>query len=259
MVMNDASQVQDYHRESLAGGSMDSIHLFHLCKMAKIFRPNDEVLDLGCGTGDLLIKAASIFRETNFTGVDLSSEMLKKARASSLKLNLKNIKFVEKDITALSNFAESSFDVITSTMALHHLPSPQDLSKLGQSIARVLKKSGGLYVCDFLRLNSLKSVELMIQADPNLPAFFREDYRNSLLAAFSIQDYQDFLLPFEFQKEMVFISTHALNFFFYNTNRKPRVPFWKRKRIYHLPWNMLRLRPVTEFCLLRLFASKRNW
>ncbi len=180
------------------------------------------------------------------------------AGASSLKLNLKNIRFVENDITALSNFADSSFDVITSTMALHHLPSPQHLSKLGHSIARILKKSGELYVCDFLRLNSLRSVELMIQADPNLPALFREDYRNSLLAAYSIQDYKDFLLPFEFQKEMVFISTHASNFFLYNTNRKPRVPFWKRKQIHHPSWNMLGLRQIAEFWLLRRFASKRN-
>src|SRR5690554_252668 len=49
---------------------------------------NKEVLDVGCGTGRLLLKGAT--PSTQMTGIDLSQEMIEKARAVFSKTDLRN-------------------------------------------------------------------------------------------------------------------------------------------------------------------------
>ena len=52
MVMQGTSQVEAYHRESLWGGAMDSVHIMHLCKIADLVKDGDNVVDLEYVTRD---------------------------------------------------------------------------------------------------------------------------------------------------------------------------------------------------------------
>lgn len=102
------------------------------------------VLDLGCGTGNLVARLdAWEARYTRYAGADLSVEMLLAARA---KVGAGRA-LAAADAGALP-FADGSFDTIVSASALHDWPRP------GRAIAearRVLRAGGRLIVADWSR------------------------------------------------------------------------------------------------------------
>lgn len=89
-------------------------------------------LDVGVGTGNVLLEALKMFRDG--VGVDVSTEMLRKARDNGLPV-------VFGDGLHLP-FADSSASVVSAFSTLHHLASPTRLLK---EMARVLRKGGFIY------------------------------------------------------------------------------------------------------------------
>ena len=90
MTMEQAHQALQYNEANKWGGVMDGVHTYHLCHLARLIQPHDTVIDLCCGTANLLIKAAEIFTETTFIGIDLSKAMLDIAQLEVKQKNLKN-------------------------------------------------------------------------------------------------------------------------------------------------------------------------
>jgi demethylmenaquinone methyltransferase/2-methoxy-6-polyprenyl-1,4-benzoquinol methylase/phosphoethanolamine N-methyltransferase len=121
-------------------------------EMAQI-KPGDSVLEVGCGTGALTIAANVRAGSTGKVyGIDASPEMIQVARAKAARLG-KEIDFRVDLIEALS-FADHTFDVVLSSLMMHHLPD--DLKRKGLSeIYRVLKPGGRLLVIDVKRPTSL--------------------------------------------------------------------------------------------------------
>lgn len=83
--------------------------------------PGEQVLDVGCGTGTLAIAAKRQVGTTGTVyGVDASPEMLaranKKARRAGVEIVLKN------GLVESLPFPDGHFDVVLSTVMLHHLP-----------------------------------------------------------------------------------------------------------------------------------------
>ncbi|MBI4153786.1 class I SAM-dependent methyltransferase, partial [Candidatus Woesearchaeota archaeon] len=95
----------------------------------------------GCGTGDALIEAAKVASSGKLCGVDLSEEMLKKAR-EKLR-SFRNASLFNKDILDFSS--EEQFDAVVSTEAFHHFVEPERSIK---AMAKLLKKGGRLVVGD---------------------------------------------------------------------------------------------------------------
>lgn len=81
-----------------------------------------DVLDLGCGTGAVLERLLALqIRFHTYTGVDLSPEMLARARA---KLSgMPGVRFEQLDI-CVGRLPEGPFDLVVSAWALEHLPLP---------------------------------------------------------------------------------------------------------------------------------------
>lgn len=92
-------------------------------------------LDIGCGTGNYTLEFDK--RGYRFTGVDPSSEMLKKARLSK-----SNIKWVEGSAEEL-DFENESFDGIIASLTLHHW---KDLETGFSQLHRVLKSKGDIVI-----------------------------------------------------------------------------------------------------------------
>ena len=107
--------------------------------------PADRVLDLACGTGDLLFAAAP--RATQAVGLDLTHRMLQLAQRRRA-----NIPLVTGDMLALP-FVHSRFDVVTTGYGLRNVP---DIHTAIAEIHRVLAPGGRLLSLDFNRpANSL--------------------------------------------------------------------------------------------------------
>lgn len=191
LVMKDPDQVADYVRAGLEGGVMAPVYLFHCANICEIIRPGDRVLDLACGPANQLAMVARLNPDTQFVGADLSETMLERARILVGEQGLTNISLRHTDITDLSEFGDSSFDAVISTMALHHLPSTSTLDRTFAEVARVLKADGGVYLVDFGHLKSDKSIEYFAnQYRGRQPPLFALDYLNSLHAAFSLDDFR---------------------------------------------------------------------
>lgn len=110
-------------------------------------QPDELVLDVGCGTGTLLLEVAQRTGPTaRVAGVDPSSEQIARARAKASRHSL-SIEFQIGVIEQLP-YPDQTFDVVFSTLMLHHLPAPLKRQGLAE-IARVLKPSGRLVLADF--------------------------------------------------------------------------------------------------------------
>lgn len=112
-------------------------------------RPGDQVLDVGCGTGTLALEVQRrVGRAGRVVGIDPSSEQIARARAKAAWRNVP-ISFQIGVIEQLA-FPDQTFDVVLSTLMMHHLPA--DLRRQGLAeIARVLKPGGRLVIADFQR------------------------------------------------------------------------------------------------------------
>lgn len=192
LVMDDPDKVAAYTRAGRADGVMASVYLFHSEQISDVIKPGDTVVDLGCGPATQLAMVAGLNPACSFIGVDLSPEMLDKARDHVASLGLKNVSFLVSDITSISQLGDASVDAVMSTVALHHLPTTDHLDRAFAEVARILKPGGGLYLVDFGHLRSEKSISYFAhQYDAVQHELFMLDYLYSLQAAFPVSVFRE--------------------------------------------------------------------
>jgi len=112
-------------------------------------QPGESVLDVGCGTGAVTIAAQqAVGNDGCAAGVDPAAEMIAVARKKA-RQSQRSIHFRLGAIEALP-FPDASFDAVTSSLMMHHLPP--NLQRLGlREVLRVLKPGGRLLVVDVTR------------------------------------------------------------------------------------------------------------
>jgi len=110
-------------------------------------RPGEKALDIGSGTGTMAIMIAQkVGPGGEVAGIDASPEMIEVARRKA-KRQHSAARFELEAIEALS-FSDGSFDLVTSSMMLHHLPADVQRKGLAQA-RRVLRPGGRLVIVDF--------------------------------------------------------------------------------------------------------------
>ena len=109
----------------------------------------EQVLDVGCGTGTLAIEVARrVGRTGRVAGVDPGTEQIARARAKAARRHMP----IDFQIGVIEQLPcpDQSFDVVFSTLMIHHLPASLKRQGLTE-IARVLKPGGRLVIADFKR------------------------------------------------------------------------------------------------------------
>jgi ubiquinone/menaquinone biosynthesis C-methylase UbiE len=123
-----------------------------IVNLAQLERDN-RVLDVGCGTGVLTRLARERAREV--AGIDAAPEMIAIARSKAEREGV-DIDFRPALIEDLP-YPDTHFDVVFSSLMLHHLPPAVKLTGL-REVLRVLKAGGRFILVDFDRRGKLSTL-----------------------------------------------------------------------------------------------------
>jgi SAM-dependent methyltransferase len=145
--------------------------------------PGETVVDLGSGGGiDVFLAAPRVGATGHVIGIDMTPEMLERARATAAKHGFTNVEFRQGRLEALP-IADGTVDAVTSNCVINLVP---DKGQVFREVARVLKPGGRLVVSDIVLDRPLPAEianDLYAWVGCVAGAMLREDYFAALAAA----------------------------------------------------------------------------
>jgi len=146
-------------------------------------KPGEVVVDLGCGGGiDVFLAARKVGPTGRSIGIDMTPEMLARARENAEKQNLANVEFIEAPIDRMP-LPDASVDCVISNCVINLVP---DKVAAFREIMRILKPGGRLAISDIALKkplpNDLKN-DLMAYVGCIAGAILIEEYHSGLLNA----------------------------------------------------------------------------
>jgi len=116
-----------------------------LAVIGRYFAPDSRVLDVGCGPGREARRVAGLVPDGEVVGVDLAAGMVEVADTRARERGLDNCAFVQADVGDLPPRFDGAFDVVYSSLAHHHYPSP---FAAAAGVLRCLRPGGVYCVVD---------------------------------------------------------------------------------------------------------------
>jgi ubiquinone/menaquinone biosynthesis C-methylase UbiE len=110
--------------------------------------PGEALLDIGCGTGTLLRAAAGSSEGVRLlAGIDPAASLI--AQAATKLTGVAPQIVLARGYAQRLPFLDASFDVVSATEMLHHLPNPPVLEQVLHEAHRVLRPGGRFVALDF--------------------------------------------------------------------------------------------------------------
>lgn len=128
-------------------------------------KPNQSILDVGCGAGLLCESLAQAGQQ--LTGIDMSPQVIAVAKQHAKQSNL-SIEYQQIEVEQLHQQSSQRFDVVTCMELLEHVPDP---SQLIQACQRMLKPGGLIFFSTIHRnfkayLHTIIAAEYLLQMLP---------------------------------------------------------------------------------------------
>ena len=146
-------------------------------------QPGETVVDLGSGAGiDALLAARAVGATGRVIGIDMTPDMLARARKNAATASAWNVEFREGRLEALP-VVDASVDAVTSNCVINLVP---DKAVVFREIARVLRPAGRLVVSDIVLARPLPAAvagDLMAWVGCVAGAMLRDEYFAALAAA----------------------------------------------------------------------------
>lgn len=146
-----------------------------------LLRPGETVLDLGSGAGvDVFIAAGQVGAQGKAIGVDMTPQMVVRARENAVKGGFDNVEFHEGRLESLP-VDDASVDAVTSNCVINLVP---DKARVFAEVARVLKPGGRLVISD-------------IVLDGELPSAVKDDLLSYVGCVSGAEQRQDYFAKVE--------------------------------------------------------------
>lgn len=118
-------------------------------------KKTDRLLDLGCGPGTITIGLAKYASEGSTIGLDISKDVLQKAKALATEANMPtdgpgSLVFEEANVLEGLEYQDDTFDIIFCSQVIGHIPPPDLPVKALSELRRILKPGGILATRDGL-------------------------------------------------------------------------------------------------------------
>lgn len=151
-------------------------------------KEGDVVLDLGSGAGiDAILAAQKVGEKGKVIGVDMTEEMIEKAKENAKKQGVKNVEFLLGEIENLP-LKDNSVDTIITNCVINLTP---DKAKTFSEAYRVIKQGGKIYLSDIVLLRELTEEQRNnkdLISGCVAGALLRDDYLNKIKGAgFSVK------------------------------------------------------------------------
>ena len=148
-----------------------------------------EVMDLGCGPADITVRFALAFPGARLCGVDGADAMLDCGRRLVRRRDLGGRVQLRRLFLPCPGFPEQTYDAVICNSLLHHLPDPA----VQWTVAAACAGPGApIFVMDLLRPASTEQARALVQQHADgAPELLRQDFYNSLLAAYREDEVAD--------------------------------------------------------------------
>ena len=145
--------------------------------------------DLGCGPGDITIRLARALPGWSATGLDAGENMLRRARERlAREPDAPRVTFRQAYLPD-STLPPRSWDAVVSNSLLHHLPDPMTL---WESVLQLGAPGAAVQVMDLSRPGDEDGARRLVdQYAADAPEILREDFYNSLLAAYTVDEIRE--------------------------------------------------------------------
>ena len=184
-LMDDPEQALAYTEADFSASHGRRVAIFQ--ELFPQLRLSGAVLDLGCGSGDVLLRFARAFPAARFVGVDGSKPMIDLARrALEREPELTSrVRLIEGVLPGCS-LPDEAWDLIMSHSVLHQLHEPLGLWR---TIASYARPGCAVFVADLRRPQSEQIARALVsEAAGGEPPILQRDFFNSLCAAFELDE-----------------------------------------------------------------------
>ena len=186
-LMNGEEQALAYAQADFAEPHENFVELFKQSFPGQII--DGDVLDLGCGPGDVIIRFAKHFPHSQMLAVDGAESMLALGQKAVDAADLSNRITLQKAYLPTDSLPEKNYQTIISNSLLHHLQDPQ---VLWQTIKQYASKGTRVFIMDLMRPRSESAAkELVEEYARDEPEILQHDFYHSLLAAYTVGEVEE--------------------------------------------------------------------